>query len=208
MSEINPHELLGKGGSWLGAARRYLQWNVRGGDTCTWGSGDVLEMTVKQIEELAAHAVAADGGYEVRFRNMLDKNTSLDIRLVIANKIAKIHEKTIERLKAENEEMREELSRVQQLPELDWARANAAFLQCLAGLARNGEQPAAKNAVDILDKLKTYVSRTLSERDRLKKALQYIAKGNIAPSINFAAKVLEGKTADQAFKEVVSDDKW
>jgi hypothetical protein len=57
---LTPYELHRDGGSWLGAARRYLKCNVRGGDTCIWSSGEPLTLTVIQIEDLAAHAVIAD----------------------------------------------------------------------------------------------------------------------------------------------------
>lgn len=56
---LSPHELMKSGGKWLAAARGYLQQNVVGGDSCTWGSHDHLPITVKQIEELAAHAACA-----------------------------------------------------------------------------------------------------------------------------------------------------
>lgn len=98
------YELLKSGGSWLGAARSYLKCNVLGGDTCTWRSDDVLEMAVRQIEELAAHAVAADGGYEARFRKMLDKGISLEIKLGCAEEINKHLRAEIARLRRELEE--------------------------------------------------------------------------------------------------------
>jgi len=58
---ILPCELYKKGGKWLGAARTWLQWNTKNGDRVTWGSNDVIEphLTVKQIEDLAAHVAAA-----------------------------------------------------------------------------------------------------------------------------------------------------
>ena len=50
------------GGDWIGAARNWLQWHTRNGEHVTWGSEDVLEppMTVRQVEDIAACAVAAD----------------------------------------------------------------------------------------------------------------------------------------------------
>ena len=47
------------GGSWLGAAREYLQWNIKDGDRVTWGSQDTITMTVAQFEEAAACIAAA-----------------------------------------------------------------------------------------------------------------------------------------------------
>ena len=62
-------------------------------------------------------------------------------------------------------EMSSELARIQRLPALDWAQATAEFTQHLASLARGGEQPAAKKAIETLDKLKTYVNRVEVDRD-------------------------------------------
>lgn len=54
-------ELLRQGGEWLGAARKWLQWNTRNGDQVTWGSGDLIEpqLSVRQIEDLASEVAAA-----------------------------------------------------------------------------------------------------------------------------------------------------
>jgi len=54
-------ELSRKGGAWLGAARSWLQSNTNNGDRVIWGSHDIIEphLTVKQIEDLAAHVAAA-----------------------------------------------------------------------------------------------------------------------------------------------------
>lgn len=63
-SKMTAHELLRtRGGEWLGAARSWIQWNCHNGSDVTWGSDDVLRMgrnfTVRVVEEIAAHAVAA-----------------------------------------------------------------------------------------------------------------------------------------------------
>jgi hypothetical protein len=55
-----------QGGPWLRAVRKYLQQNVRGGDRCTWGSDELLTLSVSQIEELAAKAVVADRLNKIR----------------------------------------------------------------------------------------------------------------------------------------------
>jgi hypothetical protein len=57
-----PSELLKEGGPWLGAARAWLQWNKHNGSDVIWGSEDTIKptMTVRDCEELAAAAVAAD----------------------------------------------------------------------------------------------------------------------------------------------------
>jgi hypothetical protein len=51
-----------KGGKWLGETRNWLQWNTKNGDSVTWNSDDEIRppLTVRQVEDLAAHAVAAD----------------------------------------------------------------------------------------------------------------------------------------------------
>lgn len=56
--QVTAYELKHSGGKWLGEAREYLKWHVRGGDTCTWGSHTQLPITVAQIEDLAAHVAA------------------------------------------------------------------------------------------------------------------------------------------------------
>jgi hypothetical protein len=67
---IDYFDLLKQGGEWLGAARRWLQWNTHNGDRVTWGSEEVLHppLTVRQVEELAAHVAAATLN-EYRIRN-------------------------------------------------------------------------------------------------------------------------------------------
>jgi hypothetical protein len=54
-------EAMKHGGSWLGAARSWLQWHKINGSRVTWGSNDVLEppFTVHDAEEIARHAAAA-----------------------------------------------------------------------------------------------------------------------------------------------------
>lgn len=44
---------LSKGGNWLGAARKWLQWNVKGGDTLSWNSTDDVSIQFNKFEELA-----------------------------------------------------------------------------------------------------------------------------------------------------------
>lgn len=54
-------DFLKKGGAWLGAVRSWIQWKKRNGSIVIWSSDYVLEppMTVKEVEEAAAEAVAA-----------------------------------------------------------------------------------------------------------------------------------------------------
>lgn len=56
LERYSPSDLLRKGGEWLGAARSWIQRKAVNGERVTWGSNDVLEMsvTVSQIEDLAA----------------------------------------------------------------------------------------------------------------------------------------------------------
>lgn len=56
--KINHFDLMSGGGNWLGSARNYLLCNVRNGDNLTWGSQDIVNITVKQIEELASEVSA------------------------------------------------------------------------------------------------------------------------------------------------------
>ncbi len=55
------HDLLRVGGSWLGAARSWMQRNFRNGSIVIWGGSEILEPYVRtlQVEEVAACAVAA-----------------------------------------------------------------------------------------------------------------------------------------------------
>lgn len=56
--------LLKGGGTWLRAARNWLQWHKSNGSKVTWGSNDEVRMTVKEIEELALEvAVSAHDDY-------------------------------------------------------------------------------------------------------------------------------------------------
>lgn len=60
---MSTDNLLSKGGTWLGAARRKIQWIFMGnGSRVTWGSNDVLSphATVANVEQVAAAAVEAD----------------------------------------------------------------------------------------------------------------------------------------------------
>lgn len=69
-------ELLKDGGKWLGAARNWLQWHKRNGDKVTWGSDEALvpPMTVREVEEVASVAVAADRGRMLRENGKPSKN--------------------------------------------------------------------------------------------------------------------------------------
>jgi hypothetical protein len=54
-------EVMAEGGRWLGATREYLQTHAMHGDSLEWGSSDAVKgLTVSEIEELVADAIAAD----------------------------------------------------------------------------------------------------------------------------------------------------
>jgi len=55
-------ELMKKGGEWIGAARSWLQHHKLNGSRVTWGSSEELQppMTVKDVEDVALHAAAAE----------------------------------------------------------------------------------------------------------------------------------------------------
>lgn len=59
--------VLQQGGEWLGAVRSWAQWNKTNGSDVTWGSDQELRpsMTIGQLEDAAAHAVAADRAVSV-----------------------------------------------------------------------------------------------------------------------------------------------
>lgn len=56
------HDVLREGGKWLGEIRNWIQCKKKNGERVIWGSSDVLQppMTVREIEEICATAVAAE----------------------------------------------------------------------------------------------------------------------------------------------------
>lgn len=62
MSDVHPTsepsalqimEDLKVGGTWLAAARDYVQRHCIGGDTVIWGSQTMMSLTMREIEEMA-----------------------------------------------------------------------------------------------------------------------------------------------------------
>lgn len=56
---LEEKEFKRRGGSWLGEARKWMQWNCLNGSDVRWGSDEALRtthgpLTVKDVEELAA----------------------------------------------------------------------------------------------------------------------------------------------------------
>lgn len=49
------------GGSWLGAARKWIQWNCINGSNVIWGSNTELHppITVSKVEDLASEVAAS-----------------------------------------------------------------------------------------------------------------------------------------------------
>jgi len=50
---------LSKGGDWLGAARSWMQSNVKRGDSLSWSSGETVAIPFYKLEELARTAAVA-----------------------------------------------------------------------------------------------------------------------------------------------------
>lgn len=63
--EVN--EELRQGGEWLGAARQWMQSNIKGGDTLTWSSGEPVYVPFCKLEELSLK-VAQTAVYQERYR--------------------------------------------------------------------------------------------------------------------------------------------
>jgi len=59
---------LQKGGEWLGAARVWMQSNVRGGDSITWGSTEQVSVSFAALEALALR-VAVAAVVDDRYKN-------------------------------------------------------------------------------------------------------------------------------------------
>ena len=56
--KITGRLLMKIGGTWLAAARTYVQWHAINGGTVKWGSGESVNLTMLQIEELSADVAA------------------------------------------------------------------------------------------------------------------------------------------------------
>ena len=64
VSHATVYEELKCGGNWLGAARQWMQTNIKGGDVMLWNSTELVQIPFYKLEELAQKvavaAVAAD----------------------------------------------------------------------------------------------------------------------------------------------------
>lgn len=76
-----------QGGKWLAAVRRYMQNNIRNGDQVTWGSNTILNVTARQLEEIAAEAVSATFPEMSRLQK---ENHELEMRLFVLTGSSKV----------------------------------------------------------------------------------------------------------------------
>ena len=59
MDSIAIYQELKEGGAWLGAARGWMQSNIKNGDTLTWGSGETVHLPFCKLEEFAMRVAIA-----------------------------------------------------------------------------------------------------------------------------------------------------
>lgn len=59
MNSIAIYNELKSGGQWLGAARSWMQSNIKNGDTLTWGSGEPVSIPFCKLEEFAMRVAIA-----------------------------------------------------------------------------------------------------------------------------------------------------
>ena len=57
---VDADALLREGGDWLATARSFVQRKALNGNSVTWGSGEAVSLSMAQLEEMAARAVAVD----------------------------------------------------------------------------------------------------------------------------------------------------
>lgn len=68
-------ELKGKGGAWLGTARRWIQCRKLNGERVTWGSTEALNppMTMREVEDLSAYVAAtAENEVAKKYEELLE----------------------------------------------------------------------------------------------------------------------------------------
>lgn len=71
-------EYTSQGGKWLAAVRQWMQHNLQNGDRVIWGSNTILNVTARQLEEVAALAVDATFPEMSRLQR---ENRELEMRL-------------------------------------------------------------------------------------------------------------------------------
>lgn len=62
MNFTNKHEIekeISGGGDWLGSARKWMQSNVKNGDTLAWNSTETIHLPFYKLEELAKTVAVA-----------------------------------------------------------------------------------------------------------------------------------------------------
>ena len=75
MDSIAIYQELKEGGAWLGAARGWMQSNIKNGDTLTWGSGETVHLPFCKLEEFAMRVAIA--AVEEDRRKQLRSNAEL-----------------------------------------------------------------------------------------------------------------------------------
>lgn len=53
------HDEICGGGKWLGAARRWMQGNIKNGDTLCWSSNEAVQVPFCNLEDFARHVAIA-----------------------------------------------------------------------------------------------------------------------------------------------------
>jgi hypothetical protein len=53
LDKVKIVEELKKGGQWLGACHEWIKWNITTGDRLTWGSQEVVKITMQKLEDMA-----------------------------------------------------------------------------------------------------------------------------------------------------------
>lgn len=106
---------------------------------------DIRPTLVTRLDEIDEELASLE---DIAHGNIGDRITAL--RGLVDAALAEAHEV---------EEMRNEVRRIQQLPELPWAEAGAVIMQAAAQAARSGARLDANAIQDALDKAKVYVSR-------------------------------------------------
>ena len=80
MKKLTQEEFYGRGGTWLGKARTWIQRFCKHGDLVTWGSEEVLipHLRVKDVEEVAKRAAYAQYLKDCVKNGEIDKSVVLN----------------------------------------------------------------------------------------------------------------------------------
>lgn len=113
-------------------------------------------LTAHELELISLRGEVAALGAELQLARSMAQSVA---------KHAEATEAELAQCRRERDEAREELARVQRLPELPWAQVCASLMQRFSAMARAGYQQDAKKLLAVLDKGKTFVTRIEAERD-------------------------------------------